>query len=214
MIPAAPRLVEYVDLLALLLMCPLLATVGRAQGTATVDAPPLPPFAGVLVNADRLGALVVYCTSPGTPPVDAVASRGTRIWLLNREVLEEVRSTENLCDPAISPLKDRFAAVSPTALWLFSIPPDQGTMVSGAVSEASTAGATGDSAKTSYARPRWSPDGRFISVVTSSVDSTRVEVLSVETGHVVATSATGTTSVTWSTDASRVWLGDAVVLLP
>jgi hypothetical protein len=210
----APLVVAQCQLLALLLACPSWATLGRAQATPAGDPPPLPPFAGVLINAQRFGDLAVYCTSPGAAPLDSRAPRRTRVWVLNRERLEEARSAENLCDPAISPNADRFVAVSPTALWLFSIPLDHGTMVRGSTSAPRSAPLTSEVPRASYARPQWSPNGRFISVVVSSSESTRVEVLSVETGLVVATSAPGATSVKWSPDASTVMFDDTVVRLP
>lgn len=200
--------------LVLLMACPRWTVAGRAQATAVGDAPPLPPFAGDLVNAQRIGDLVVYCTSTGAAPLGSVVPRRTRIWLLNREVLEEARSPESLCDPAISPRVDRFVAVSPTAVWVFAIPLDQGTIVRGFASDSRLGRVSPEPAVASYARPQWSLDGRFIAVMTGSDESTRVEVLSAETGVVVATSAAGATTVKWSTDASSVVLGGTVVPLP
>ncbi|MFI5078069.1 MAG: hypothetical protein ACHQRO_12035, partial [Vicinamibacteria bacterium] len=90
-----------------------------AKTAGAMEAPKLPPFAGEIVNFDRRGARVVACVDaskvqtpprPGpdgkpvpAPPAPPAGPPRLRIWVLEREVMQELMTTGGLCDPSWSP---------------------------------------------------------------------------------------------------------------
>ena len=106
---------------------------------AGMEAPKLPPFAGEVVNFDRRGARTVACVdaskvqmaprpgpdgkpvAPATPPPPSGPPR-LRIWVLEREVMQELMTTGGLCDPAWSPDGKTFAAAGLRGVFTFTEP--------------------------------------------------------------------------------------------
>ena len=104
-----------------------------------MEAPKLPPFAGEIVNFDRRGARVVACVDaskvqmpprpgPGrqagraTPAAAAAGPPRLRIWVLEREVMQELMTTGGLCDPSWSPDGKTFAAAGVRGVFTFTEP--------------------------------------------------------------------------------------------
>ena len=103
-----------------------------------MEAPKLPPFAGEIVNFDRRGARVVACVDaskvqmpprPGPdgkpvapPPAPPPGPPRLRIWVLEREVMQELMTTGGLCNPSWSPDGKTFAAAGVRGVFTFTEP--------------------------------------------------------------------------------------------
>ena len=109
-----------------------------AKTAGAMEAPKLPPFAGEIVNFDRRGARVVACVDaskvqtpprPGpdgkpvpAPPAPPPGPPRLRIWVLEREVMQELMTTGGLCDPSWSPDGKTFAATGVRGVFTFTEP--------------------------------------------------------------------------------------------
>ena len=164
-----------------------------------MEAPKLPPFAGEIVNFDRRGARVVACVDaskvqmpprPGpdgkpvaAPPAPPPGPPRLRIWVLEREVMQELMTTGGLCDPSWSPDGKTFAAAGVRGVFTFTEPNfEPRVLVAGQLQ----APAPGAPAAREYDDPAWSPGGGRIAFRSSAGGVSRVEVVDVKSAEVLA----------------------------
>ncbi len=164
-----------------------------------MEAPKLPPFAGEVVNFDRRGARTVACVdaskvqtaprpgpdgkpvAPATPPPPSGPPR-LRIWVLEREVMQELMTTGGLCDPAWSPDGKTFAAAGLRGVFTFTEPNyEPRVLVAGQLQPP----APGAPAAREYDDPVWSPGGGRLAFRSSDAGGARVEVVDVKSAEVV-----------------------------
>ena len=170
-----------------------------AKPAASMEAPTLPPFAGSIVNFDRRGSRVVACVDaskvqvpprrgpdgkpleqPATPPPPDAPR--LRIWVLEREVMQELMTTGGLCDPAWSPDGKTFAAVGVRGVFTFTEPNfEPRVLVAGQLQ----APAPGAPASREYDDPAWSPSGGRIAFRSTAGGVSRVEVVDVKSAEVL-----------------------------
>jgi hypothetical protein len=98
---------------------------------ANTGAPRLPPFAGTVISFDRRGDRVVACVDrstvplrPGSPapPTGIKLPPAYRIWLIEREVMQELMTTGGLCHPVWAPDGKTFLAAGARGLFTFTAP--------------------------------------------------------------------------------------------
>ena len=154
-------------------------TAGQT-GSGSMEAPKLPPFAGEIVNFDRRGARVVACVDaskvqmpprpgpdgkPVAPPAPPPGPPRLRIWVLEREVMQELMTTGGLCDPSWSPDGKTFAAAGVRGVFTFTEPNfEPRVLVAGQLQ----APAPGAPAAREYDDPAWSPSGGRIAFRSSA----------------------------------------------
>jgi hypothetical protein len=169
-----------------------------AKTAGAMEAPKLPPFAGEIVNFDRRGARVVACVDaskvqmpprPGpdgkpvaAPPAPPPGPPRLRIWVLEREVMQELMTTGGLCDPSWSPDGKTFAAAGVRGVFTFTEPNFEPRVV---VAGQLQAPAPGAPAPREYDDPAWSPGGGRIAFRSSAGGASRVEVVDVKSAEVL-----------------------------
>jgi hypothetical protein len=171
------------------------ADVPASEGS--MEAPKLPPFAGEIVNFDRRGARVVACIDaskvkmpprpgpdgkPLAPPAPPAGPPRLRIWVLEREVMQELMTTGGLCDPSWSPDGKTFAAAGIRGVFTFTEPNfEPRVLVAGQLQ----APAPGAPAAREYDDPVWSPSGGRIAFRSSAGGVPRIEVVDVKSAEVL-----------------------------
>ena len=195
---------------------PPAATAPPSQPAGTMEAPKLPPFAGEVVNFDRRGARVVACVDaakvampprPGPdgkpvaqPPPPAGPPR-LRIWVLEREVMQELMTTGGLCDPSWSPDGKTFAAAGVRGVFTFTEPNfEPRVLVAGQLQ----APAPGAPAAREYDDPVWSPGGGRIAFRSSAGGASRVEVVDVKSAEVLLKRDGAAKVLRWADDRTLV----------
>ena len=194
------------------------ATTAPASATS-MEAPKLPPFAGEIVNFDRRGARVVACVdaakvdvpprpgpdgkpvpAPPTPPAPAGPPR-LRIWVLEREVMQELMTTGGLCDPSWSPDGKTFAAAGVRGVFTFTEPNfEPRVLVAGQLQ----APAPGAPAAREYDDPAWSPGGGRIAFRSSAGGVSRVEVVDVKSAEVLLKREGPVKALRWADERTLV----------
>ena len=168
-----------------------------AARPGVADAPKLPPFAGEVVNFDRKGTKTVACVDaakvqvpprPGpdgkpvaAPPLPPGPPR-LRIWVLEREVMQELMTTNGLCDPAWSPDGKSFAAAGVRGVFTFAEPNFEPRVVVAGQAQAAPPGAP---PARDYDDPTWSPDGARLAFRSTADGASRVEVVDVKSAEVL-----------------------------
>jgi len=200
------------------------ATTAPASATS-MEAPKLPPFAGEIVNFDRRGARVVACVdaakvdvpprpgpdgkpvpAPPTPPAPAGPPR-LRIWVLEREVMQELMTTGGLCDPSWSPDGKTFAAAGIRGVFTFTEPNFEPRVLVAGQLQVPPPGAP---APREYDDPAWSPSGGRIAFRSTAGGVSRVEVVDVKSAEVLLKRDGPAQSLRWAdektliVDATRV----------
>jgi hypothetical protein len=185
-----------------------------------MDAPKLPPFAGAIVNFDRRGERVVACVDrsvapkPGAPvtppPAVPTGPRQVRIWVIEREVMQELLTTGGLCDARWSPDGTRFVAAGPRGVFAFTAPQYQPEVI--VAGKTQSAGPTPPDTP-SYAHPVWSPSGARVAFAVTG-PSPAVQVVVVKTGERILDRAMTAKTLAWG-DSDRALLVDgAKVAVP
>jgi hypothetical protein len=164
---------------------------------AGMEAPKLPPFAGEIVNFDRRGTRVVACVDaakvqlpsrpgpdgkpvpPPAPPPNAPPR--LRIWVIEREVMQELLTTSGLCDPSWSPDGKSFAAAGVRGVFVFTEPNFEPRVLVAGQLQAPPPGAP---PAREYDDPVWAPGGGRIAFRSSGEGGARVEVVDVKTAEV------------------------------
>lgn len=208
-------------------------------------APPrLPPFAGTLVSFDRRGERVVACVDRSTVPMRPAAPGAPappptpklppayRIWLIEREVMQELMTTGGLCSPAWSPDGKSFLAAGVRGLFAFTepqyearvlmlltppTPPAAPTMSGAAPPPAAPAPAT---VKTTEPGPvpfshlSWSPSGRRVAFLLTRDGAVSLRVVDAKDGTVVFTRDGRAATVQWGADDRTLVVDGARLSLP
>ena len=166
--------------------------------SASMEAPKLPPFAGEIVNFDRRGARVVACVDaskvavpprPGpdgkpvaAPPPAPAGPPRLRIWVIEREVMQELMTTGGLCDPSWSPDGKTFAAAGARGVFTFTQPNFEPRVIVAGQLQAPPPGAP---AAREYDDPVWSPNGARLAFRSSAAGASRTEVVDVKSAEVL-----------------------------
>ena len=169
-----------------------------AQASAeSMDAPKLPPFAGEIVNYDRRGARIVACVDaarvkmpsrpgpdgkPQAQPAPPPGPPRLRIWVLEREVMQELMTTGGLCDPAWSPDGKTFAAAGVRGVFTFTEPNFEPRVLIAGQLQVPAAGAP---PAREYDDPAWSPGGGRIAFRSTAGGVSRIEVVDVKSAEVL-----------------------------
>jgi hypothetical protein len=169
------------------------------------------------VNFDRRGARTVACVdaskvqtaprpgpdgkpvAPATPPPSGPPR--LRIWVLEREVMQELMTTGGLCDPAWSPDGKTFAAAGLRGVFTFTEPNfEPRVLVAGQLQPA----APGAPAAREYDDPVWSPGGGRLAFRSSAAGGARVEVVDVKSAEVVVKRDGPVKALRWADERTLV----------
>jgi hypothetical protein len=220
----------------------------QAASPAAPDAmgpPRLPPFAGTVVSFDRRGDRVVACVdrstvptrppAPGAPaPTPPKAPPAYRIWLIEREVMQELMTTGGLCGPAWSPDGKSFLASGARGLFAFTEPqyearvlklvdppppPAQPVAPAPAPPPAGSAAPTAtvkttEAAPIPFSQTAWSPGGRRVAFLLTADGASRVHVVDAKTGASVFSRDQPAKLVVWGPDDRTLVIDGVRVSLP
>jgi WD40 repeat protein len=192
-----------------------------------MEAPKLPPFAGEIVNFDRRGTRVVACVdaskvqapprpgpdgkpiAPPTPPPPTGPPR-LRIWVLEREIMQELLTTSGLCDPSWSPDGKSFVAAGVRGVFVFTEPNfEPRVLVAGQLQ----APPPGTPPAREYDDPVWSPSGAKIAFRSSAAGAARVEVVDVKSAEVLLKRDGAAKALRWADERTLI-VDQARVPLP
>jgi hypothetical protein len=186
------------------------------------DAPKLPPFAGEVVNFDRKGSRTVACVDaakvqipprpgpdgkPVAPPPMPPGPPRLRIWVLEREVMQELMTTNGLCDPAWSPDGKVFAAAGVRGVFTFTEPNFEARVVVAGQSQPPPPGAP---PAREYDDPTWSPSGARLAFRSTAEGASRVEVVDVKSAEVLLKRDGPAKVLRWADDRTLVVDGTRV----
>lgn len=196
-----------------------------AASTGAMEAPKLPPFAGEIVNFDRRGARVVACVDaskvavpprpgpdgkPIAPPPPAPAGPPRlRIWVIEREVMQELMTTGGLCDPSWSPDGKTFAAAGARGVFTFTQPNFEPRVIVAGQLQAPPPGAP---AAREYDDPVWSPNGARLAFRTSASGASRVEVVDIKSAEVLLKRDGAAKTLRWADDQTLLVDADRVTV--
>ncbi|HEY8549799.1 MAG TPA: hypothetical protein VIL35_07600 [Vicinamibacterales bacterium] len=209
-------------LLPVLLLGAPQAPPASAKAPTVMEAPKLPPFAGEIVNFDRRGDRVVACVNaaaaparPGMPKPSSQAAAAAppryRIWVLEREIMQELLTSGGLCDPSWSPDGKSFAAAGARGVFTFSEPHfEPRALVAGQAESAEPGGKPGGRV---YADPVWSPSGDRLAFRVTGDGADRVEVVDVKSAEVLLRRDISAKSLRW-VDAKTVAADDTRLSVP
>jgi hypothetical protein len=227
---------------------PAPAPAAQPAAPDSMGPPRLPPFAGMVVSFDRRGARVVACvdrsqvqTRPPGPGAQPPAEKpklppAYRIWLIEREVMQELMTTGGLCGPVWSPDGKSFVAAGARGLFAFSEPQYEARVLmivpTGPAPAAAPAPANPTSAappasppapatvKTTEAAPipfsqtAWSPGGSRVAFLQTIDGVEKARVVDVKSGAVVFTRDERATRVQWGPDDRTLVVDGVRVSLP
>ncbi|MEO5821912.1 MAG: hypothetical protein ABIT71_15520 [Vicinamibacteraceae bacterium] len=195
--------------------------------SAGMEAPKLPPFAGEVINFDRRGARTVACVDaskvqtpprpgpdgkPVTPPpapAGPPAPPRLRVWVIEREVMQELMTTGGLCDPSWSPDGKAFAAAGVRGVFTFTEPNfEPRVLVAGQLQTP----APGAPAAREYDDPVWSPSGGRIAFRSSAAGAARVEVVDVKSAEVLLKRDGPAQALRWADDRTLLVDGARVAV--
>jgi len=192
-----------------------------------MEAPKLPPFAGEIVNFDRRGSRVVACVDAAkvatppkqgpdgkpVPPTDPPAPSGPprlRIWVLEREIMQELLTSSGLCDPSWSPDGKSFAAAGVRGVFVFTEPNFEPRVLVAGQLQMPPPGAP---PAREFDDPAWSPSGTKIAFRTSGAGAARVEVVDVKSAEVLLKREGAAKALRWA-DEKTLIVDQARVPLP
>lgn len=207
--------------------------------TGVPGAPRLPPFAGAIVNFDRRGDRVVACVDRSSVPAKTPAMPSPpgsapelppsyRIWVIEREVMQELLTTGGLCDPAWSPDGKAFAAAGDRGVYVFTGPNfEPRTIVSAAVPAGGPAGTVADAGPTAapnsvpkvgatraFTSVSWSPSGQRLAFLVTATSGTSVKVVEAKDGTSVFAKEQPVKLVQWGADDKSLVIDGTRVTVP
>jgi hypothetical protein len=198
---------------------PAPASAAKPAASTSMEAPKLPPFAGEIINFDRRGARVVACVDaskvavpprPGpdgkpvaapAPPPGPPSPPRLRIWVLEREVMQELMTTGGLCDPSWSPDGKTFAAAGLRGVFTFTEPNFEPRVLVAGQLQAPPPGAP---PSREYDDPVWSPNGLRLAFRSSADGVSRFEVVDVKSAEVVLKRDGPVKALRWIDDKTLV----------
>jgi hypothetical protein len=197
--------------------------------------PRLPPFAGDVVSFDRRGARVVACVDranvrtsrPGAPaaPEGPKLPPAYRIWLIEREVMQELMTTGGLCDPVWSPDGKSFLAAGARGLFTFTEPQYEARVLmvlppapppvqpSGPAAGAAIVKST-DAAPIPFTQTSWSPGGKRVAFLLTKDGATKVRVVDAKDGSSLFSRDQPAKIVQWGADERTLVVDGTRVPLP
>ncbi|MFN8060805.1 MAG: hypothetical protein U0Q12_16735 [Vicinamibacterales bacterium] len=188
----------------------------RPETVKPADLPRFPEFVGGVVSAQRKGDRILICADQAISPFGGSVRKldHPQLFLLNREILEEVRGQPGLCHGAWSPTADEFAAISPAGVWLFHVPLDPGRLV-----RTATLNDRGTVAYVTGRPPKWAPNGRLLALAVTRhaggspdvVDT--IEVIDAASGALVLATPMHQ-DFEWTPDSGALRVGKSLVKLP
>jgi hypothetical protein len=233
---------------------PASAPAAPASQPATPDSagpPRLPPFAGTVVSFDRRGDRVVACVDrsnvqtrppgPGAtpPPSGPKPPPAYRIWLIEREVMQELMTTGGLCGPVWSPDGKTFLAAGARGLFAFTEPQYEARVLMLAstpppptppvnptpappASETAKPGPpnapvtvkTTEPAPIPFSQTAWSPGGRRVAFLLTTDGVAKVRVVDAKDGSVVFTRDQRANLLQWGPDDRTLVIDGVRVSLP
>lgn len=188
----------------------------EAAKAGVPEAPTLPPFAGEIVNFDRRGPKTVACVDaarvkipprpgpdgkPVAPPPIPPGPPRVRIWVLEREVMQELMTTSGLCDPSWSPDGRSFAAAGVRGVFTFAEPNFEPRVL---VAGQAQAPPPGTPPAREYDDPTWSPNGARLAFRSSAAGAARVEVVDVKSAEVLLKRDGPAKVLRWADDKTLV----------
>jgi hypothetical protein len=199
---------------------------------AMAGPPRLPPFAGSVVSFDRRGDRVVACVDrsnvqtrppgPAAPPQQPGPKLppAYRIWLIEREVMQELMTTGGLCGPVWSPDGKSFLAAGSRGLFAFTEPQYEARVLM-LVPTPPAPASTPATVKTTEATPipfsqaAWSPGGgRRVAFLFTTEGAAKVRVVDAKTGTVVFTRDEPASRVQWGADDRTLVVDGVRISLP
>jgi hypothetical protein len=190
-----------------------------------MEAPKLPPFAGEIVNFDRHGNRVVACVdaakvkapprmgpdgkpvAPAAPTPAPDAPPRLRIWVIEREVMQELMTTSGLCDPVWSPDGKTFAASGVRGVFMFTEPNFEPRVLVAGQLQAPPPGAP---PAREYDDPAWSPSGTRLAFRSAANGAGRVEVVDVKSAEVLLKREGAAKALRWADEKTLVIDGTRV----
>lgn len=221
--------------------------LAQAAAPDAMGPPRLPPFAGTVVSFDRRGDRVVACVDrsnvPTRPPAGAPAPPpgpkappAYRIWLIEREVMQELMTTGGLCGPVWGPDGKTFLAAGARGLFAFTEPqyearvlmltnppppppqpinpsPQSSPAVDPPPSPATVK--TTEPAPIPFSQTAWSPGGgRRVAFLLTKDGVSRAGVVDTKTGAAVYTGERPAKLVVWGPDDKTLVVDGVRVSLP
>jgi hypothetical protein len=224
---------------------PAPAPAAQPAAPDAMGPPRLPPFAGSVVSFDRRGARVVACvdrsqvqTRPPGPGAQPPAEKpklppAYRIWLIEREVMQELMTTGGLCGPVWSPDGKSFVAAGARGLFAFSEPQYEArilvlvptTAATPAPANPPTAAPpasppapatvkTTEAAPIPFSQTAWSPGGTRVAFLQTIDGVGKARVVDAKTGTVVFTRDERATRVQWGPDDRTLVVDGVRISLP
>jgi dipeptidyl aminopeptidase/acylaminoacyl peptidase len=138
----------------------------------------------------------------GPPPLPRL-----RIWVIEREVMQELLTTGGLCDPAWSPDGKTFAAAGVRGVFTFTEPNFEARVL---VAGQLQAAAPGAPPARDYDDPVWSPGGGRIAFRSSAPGAARVEVVDVKSAEVLLKREGPAKTLRWADDKTLLVDGTRV----
>lgn len=200
---------------------PAAAPAAQPAAPDSMGPPRLPPFAGSVVSFDRRGNRVVACVDRSTvpmrppgpgappPPEGPKLPPAYRIWLIEREVMQELMTTGGLCGPVWSPDGKSFLATGARGLFAFTEPQYE-TRVLMAVPTVKTT----EPAPIPFSQTAWSPGGTRVAFLQTVEGVGRVRVVDAKSGAVVFSRDQAATRVQWGPDDRTLVVDGVRIALP
>jgi WD40-like Beta Propeller Repeat len=186
------------------------ACVDRAAAPA--GSGPAAPRAGAApaTGAAAADAPASQAAAPGASP--AAPHKATRIWIIEREMMQELLLTGGMCDPVWAPDGRTLAATGPKGLYVLEAPRYEPRVLAAAATLPAS-GSPGSDAGSLFKSPAWSPSGKRLAFVATSEGKDVVQVVDTASGAAVFKSAPGVRAFSWGRDDTSLTIDGQQVTL-